>query len=109
MMGDGARTARLAAYAAGTTFDALPPAAVAAAKTIVLDTLGAMLLGSAPAYDGARIVGEMVRTFGGGPECTVVGRGFRTDVASAALVNGVLGYQADAEGAGVARQHAAAV
>lgn len=37
------------------------------------------------------------------PECTVIGRGFKTSVAHAALANGLMGYAADIEGGGVWR------
>lgn len=102
-------TERLAEYAAAFRYERLPAEAVAAAKTILLDTLGAMLLGSLPMYAGGRLTAQLARGLGGAPECTVLAGGFKADAASAALANGVLGYQADVEGAGVARQHAAAV
>jgi len=102
-------TDRLAAYAAAFEFAQLPPEATLAAKIIVLDTLGALLLGSLPKYSASRLTGDLARTLGGVPECTVIGRGFKTSVANAALANGVMGYAADIEGGGVWRQHAAAV
>ena len=39
----------------------------------------------------------------------MIGRGFKTNVANAALANGTMGYAADVEGAGIARQHISAV
>lgn len=94
-------TARLAEYAATFRYEQLPPEAVEAAKVIFLDTIGAMLLGSLPMY-GSRLTAELARSAGGVSECTLVGRGWKTDVVMAALANGVLGYQADVEGAGCA-------
>jgi 2-methylcitrate dehydratase PrpD len=102
-------TNRLADYAAGLRYEHLPAEAIHAAKTIVLDTLGALLLGSLPKYSASRLTGDLARRLGGVPECTVIGRGFKTNVANAALANGVMGYAADIEGGGIARQHAAAV
>jgi 2-methylcitrate dehydratase PrpD len=114
-------TDRLAGYAAAFRYEQLPAEAVAAAKVIMLDTLGAMLLGSLPMYAGGRLTAELARSLGDRPEpppasghpapkaCTVIAGGFKADAASAALANGVLGYQADVEGGGVCRQHAAAV
>ena len=102
-------TDRLAAYAAGASFAKLPPEAVDAAKTVVLDTLGAILAGSLPHFGGSRATGDLAKLLGGTPECTVIGRGFKTNVANAALANGTMGYAADVEGGGVARQHISAV
>jgi 2-methylcitrate dehydratase PrpD len=102
-------TDRLAEYAAAFRYEQLPPDAIQAAKIIVLDTLGALLLGSLPKYSASRLTGDLAGTLGGVPECTVIGRGFKTSVANAALANGVMGYAADIEGGGVWRQHAAAV
>src|SRR5437867_4046410 len=87
----------------------MPPEAIAATKTIVLDTIGAMLVGSLPRYTASRHTAALARKLGGARECTVIGRGFKTSVANAALANGVLGYVADVEGGGVAGQHTAAV
>jgi 2-methylcitrate dehydratase PrpD len=105
----GPRTDRLADFAALYAFEQLPAAAVAAAKVIYLDTIGAMLLGAGPQYGASRLTGDLARDLGGAPDCTVVGRGFKTNVANAALANGTLGYAADFEGGVIARQHAAAV
>jgi 2-methylcitrate dehydratase PrpD len=102
-------TDRLASYAAAFRYEQLPVEAIEAARIIVLDTLGALLLGSLPKYSASRLTGDLVQRLGGVPECTVIGRGFRTSVANAALANGVMGYAADIEGGGVWRQHAAAV
>jgi 2-methylcitrate dehydratase PrpD len=104
-----AYTDRLAGYAAAFRYEQLPVEAIEAARTIVLDTLGALLLGSLPKYSASRLTGDLAKTLGGVPECTVIGRGFKTSVANAALANGVMGYAADIEGGGVWRQHAAAV
>jgi 2-methylcitrate dehydratase PrpD len=102
-------TDRLAVYAAHATFEQLPAEAVDAAKTVVLDTLGAILAGSLPHFGGSRATGDLAKLLGGAPECTVIGRGFKTSVANAALANGTMGYAADVEGAGIGRQHISAV
>jgi 2-methylcitrate dehydratase PrpD len=75
----------------------------------VLDTLGALLLGSGPQYTASWLTGELARRAGGTPESTIIGRDFKTSCESAALANGTMGYAADIEGAGVARQHVPAV
>ncbi len=102
-------TAAITAYATGFSYDDLPGDVVEWGKTIVLDTLGALLLGSAPQYSASWLTGELAKSMGGKPECTVIGRDFKTSCESAALANGTMGYAADIEGAGAARQHAAAV
>jgi 2-methylcitrate dehydratase PrpD len=102
-------TAQLAAYAAGWTEASLTPAIVERAREIVLDTLGAILLGAGPEYGSVRRLAELARETGGAPRCTAIAQGFKTDVLSALLINGTAGYAADVEGAGVGRQHAAAV
>lgn len=102
-------TATLALYAAGFGFGDVPAAVVSWAKTIVLDTIGALLLGSNPQYAASWLTGDLAALTGGNPECTVIGRDFKTSCESAALANGTMGYAADIEGAGAARQHAAAV
>lgn len=102
-------TDRLAEFAASFRYGQLPIEAIEAAKIIFLDTLGALLVGSLPKYSASRLTGDLAKSLGGLPECTVIGRGFKTNVANAALANGVMGYAADVEGGGVWRQHAAAV
>ncbi len=109
MVRPGPYTAALTSYAAEFKYEQLTQAAVSAAKTIVLDTLGALLLGSSRQYAASWLTGELARQMGGRQECTVIGRGFKTSCESAALANGTMGYAADIEGGGAARQHVPAV
>jgi 2-methylcitrate dehydratase PrpD len=102
-------TAALTAYAARFTYADLPQTAVEEAKTIVLDTLGALLLGSSPQYGASWLTGDLARRTGGAAESTLIGRDFKAPCESAALANGTAGYAADIEGASVARQHVPAV
>src|SRR5689334_11239660 len=102
-------TDRLASHAAAFRYEQLPASAVDRAKEIVPDTLGAILAGSQPPFGGSRATADLARLLGGVPECTVIGRGFKTSVANAALANGTMGYAADLEGGGLRRQHIAAV
>ncbi len=102
-------TAALVAYAAAFTYADVPHSAVDEIKTIVLDTFGALLLGSSPQYSASRLTGDLARRSGGVAESTVIGRDFKTSCESAALANGTMGYAADIEGASVARQHVPAV
>ena len=102
-------TSRLAEFAAGYAYEMLPHAVVERAREVMLDTLGSMLLGVGPEYSSVARLAELAREFGGPARCTVIGHGFKTDLLSAALANGTAGYAADVEGAGISRQHAAAV
>jgi 2-methylcitrate dehydratase PrpD len=80
---------RLAALAAGTRFAALGAQTVAAARDVVLDTLGAMLAGSRLPENArlARLVGERsgLRT------ATLIGHAVRAEPMLAVLVNATAG------------------
>lgn len=77
---------RLAALVHGIQPEALPPAVVAHAKALILDSLGCMLGGlRAPVAAGAR---SAAARLGGTPEATVIGTGARTSCALAAFANG---------------------
>jgi 2-methylcitrate dehydratase PrpD len=102
-------TQRIADYSASFRYEALPSSAVSIAKTIVLDTLGALFAAWPDRHPVSRLIGDFVQQMGGAPECTVLGRHFKAPAVNAALVNGTMGYAADVEGAGIARIHAAAV
>src|SRR5581483_1909791 len=102
-------TTRLAQFAADYRYEQLPSAVVERAREIMLDTLGSILLGVGPEYSSVAHLVGLAHDHGGAARCTVIGHGFRTDLLSAALVNGTAGYAADIEGAGVSRQHASAV
>jgi 2-methylcitrate dehydratase PrpD len=102
-------TDRLSRYAATLHYSQLPAEAIDGAKIVVLDSIGAMLAGSLPRFGGSRYTGDLVKKLGGVPECTVIGRGFKTNVANAALANATMGAAADSEGGWVGRQHIAAV
>jgi 2-methylcitrate dehydratase PrpD len=77
--------ARLAAHVAHVRYDDLPPAAVAAAKIFVLDTLGVAVAGSGEPW-AARLAATSA-AWGAGDEARVWGTGVRRPGASAALVN----------------------
>ena len=90
-------TLKLAQYIEGFSFDLMPPAVVSRAKLILLDTLGAVLAASNPAYPGSRILVEMARMLGGHPQATIVGSDLKTSCINACLVNGTYGYTVDIE------------
>src|SRR5262245_27139997 len=97
-------TFRLAERIAAFRYRDVPPAVVAHAKLQLLDTLGAMLVASAPKYPGSRIIMRFVKELGGAAESSLVGQGGKTSCVKAALANGTLGYYCDVE-----RHHVGAI
>jgi 2-methylcitrate dehydratase PrpD len=82
---------RIAAWAGALEASQVPPAAFALAKKAFLDTLAVSLSGSR--LDSARIVTALARELGQdrGP-CSVIGRGFKADLLTAALANGTAAH-----------------
>lgn len=84
---------RLAAFAAGTDYDALPAEVTESVRRRVLDTLGIALAASARGLaDG--VLG-LVAEEGGAPRATIVGSELRVPEAQAAFVNGTLAHSLD--------------
>ena len=81
---------KLSAYIAGAPRRPLPSAVAESAKQHLLETLAAMVSGTA-LPPGRRAV-RYVRALGGVPEATVVGTRFRTNAVNAALANGMLAH-----------------
>ena len=81
-------TRALAGFVAETQFADLPGGLVENCKIAVLDALGAGFVGTRQPW-AQRIV-AVVHDLGGSPAAAVIGHDWRTDVARAALVNGVL-------------------
>lgn len=88
---------RLAERIAAFRYQDLPADLVRQAKLYLLDTLGAMLVASAPRYPASRIIMRFVNELGGVPESSLVGQGTRTSCVNAALANGTLAYYCDIE------------
>ncbi len=84
-------------YACNTSIKDLPGDVVQKAKTIILDSIGAILAASSPRYSASRVITEFVRRLGGIEESTVIGRNYKTASVHAALTNGTLGYYCDIE------------
>jgi 2-methylcitrate dehydratase PrpD len=80
---------RLAAFVAATRFDALPASTVAAAKLVLLDTLGAIVAGSAMPENGELARFAAMRSPSG--KATVLGHRGRADAFWAALANATAG------------------
>ena len=62
-------------------------------KGAIIDCLGCMLAGSLEPL--ANVLCEYVKSTGGSPRSSVVGRGFKTSSPEAALVNGAMGHALD--------------
>ncbi len=80
---------RLAAFVAATRFDALPRSTVAAAKLVLLDTLGAIVAGSAMPENGELARLAAGRSPSGG--ATLLGHRGKADAFWAALTNATAG------------------
>ena len=91
------RSQQLAERIAAFRYQDLPADLVAHAKLYLLDTLGAMLVASAPEYPASRIIMRFVNELGGVAESSLVGQGRKTSCVNAALANGTLGYYCDIE------------
>jgi 2-methylcitrate dehydratase PrpD len=76
---------RFAEHVVTTTYDDLPPSAVVAAKTFLLDSLGVAVAGSGE--PAAARLADVAATWGHGAQATVWGTGQRLPAPSAALVN----------------------
>ena len=81
------QTREIAGYVASARLDALPAAVRQEARRALLNIVGCMVGGSRhPAVDLAE---RALAPFGGAAQATVVGRGLRSDVLTAALLNGL--------------------
>lgn len=86
-------TAALAEKAAALRFQHLTPQARTVAKQCVLDFLGVTLSGmDEPLSD---ILSDIADEDGGRAEATVIGRGMRTSLSNAALINGAMSHALD--------------
>ena len=86
-------TEAIAEYVVTTSLEDFPAEAVEAAKGAIIDCLGCMLAGSTEPL--ADLLCEYVKSSGGSPNATVVGRGFKAWAPEAALVNGAMGHALD--------------
>ncbi len=86
-------TAQLAAFIVDTTAADIPPLAYARAKEAMLDGLGCALVGS-PTPIG-KLVTRYVHERSETPRAAVIGSGFKTSAALAALANGTMAHALD--------------
>lgn len=88
----------VAKFIARTRYEDLPPKQIQAAKDLILDSLGASISG---AHEQATdIVTQFAMEGGGGGGCGVVGRGFKTSLNNAALINGTSVHATELESLG---------
>ncbi len=90
-------TDRFAEFVESFTFDQLPAPVITRTKEILYDGLGCVLSATSPRYDIGAVLQRLVSETGGVQECQVFGTSLRTNCATAALVNGTLGYYCDME------------
>ena len=86
-------TKRIAEYVTASDIEDFPPDAIEAAKAAIMDCLACMLAGSGESLSD--ILCRYVAAESASPIASVVGRGFRTSSANAALVNGAMGHALD--------------
>lgn len=88
--GDAGATRDLAEFLAGLTPENVPPAAIAAAKVMVLDLLGCTL--GAMQSPEVAMAAAVIDSLGGTPESTALGQRFRTACHNAAYLNGIASH-----------------
>jgi len=89
----GDSTTRIIDFILRARYEDLPKAAISQAKLAILDTVGVTIAGVATPTGQAMC--RVAHDAGGRPSSTVIGGGFRTDPATAALVNGTTGHALD--------------
>ena len=96
-------TRRFAKLVHDLKFEDLPEEVLHKAKLIIRDGLGNQVAASAISEPARRVV-EIVREWGGKPEATVIGYGFKVPAPLAAMCNAMLGHGVeldDAHGSGL--------
>jgi 2-methylcitrate dehydratase PrpD len=90
-------THALARFVAGMRTSKLPKDVAARTLQMVADGTGALIAAANPSYSTGRLIADFVRKQGGRPQASIVGHGFKSSVANAALANGTMGYACDVE------------
>lgn len=89
----GPATRALARFAAGASYEALPPRVAHQTKRVICDTIGCTFGGAQ--HEIGVLARRYARALGGLSECTIVGTGERTSAANAAYVNGSMANALD--------------
>ncbi|MDE2369270.1 MAG: MmgE/PrpD family protein [Burkholderiales bacterium] len=96
-------TLRFADHIANLRFEDLPESVVNKAKLILRDGMGNQIAASAIGEPAIRMV-DLVREWGGAPQATVIGFGFKVPLPHAAMCNAMMGHGVeldDAHGSGL--------
>jgi 2-methylcitrate dehydratase PrpD len=88
-----ALTSGIARFVANVRYESIPPRALEAAKTAILDCLGVALAGGRE--ESARIAGRLAREEEARQEATIFAQGFKSSAAQAAFVNGIAAHAHD--------------
>ena len=88
-----AATRLLARYGVASRFDALPAPVVHEAKRALVNWAGCAI--GASAHPTVEIAWKALRPFAGAAQATLLGRGERTDILHAALINGISSHVLD--------------
>jgi len=86
-------TRKLAQFVCDTQFKDIPDSAASKARECFLDWQGVALAGTID--PAAAIMMRYVREAGGHPEASVIGSNLKTDMANAAMANGLIGHALD--------------
>jgi 2-methylcitrate dehydratase PrpD len=86
-------TEKLSGFVVENNFEDMPLEGVEITKKVFLDCLGVTLAGHG--HPMGKIIAEFVKESGCSPKATVLGAGFKTAPAEAALANGTLGHALD--------------
>jgi 2-methylcitrate dehydratase PrpD len=97
----------LADFVASARFADLPPELVDRARVLVMDNLAVGVIGSVQQWSEA--VAATIRELGGAEQASVINRDWRSDIARATLVNGVMLGAFEAEHVGHAAHPSASV
>lgn len=84
----------IARHTVETRFDSIPGAAIEAARSSTLDTLGCMV-GATGFVPSLRQLADLLREAGGTPESTILGFGGRVPAWTAAFANGAMAHCLD--------------
>ena len=84
---------KISEFCCELTYDAIPPSVREKTKDLMLDTLGICAVSSQ--QDAGRIILDLVQSWGGVDESSLVGADVKIPVQNAAFANGVLGHGLD--------------
>ncbi len=90
-------TQALADFVAGFDATALPATVLGVTRAMVRDGVACLLAAANPRFSTGRLIAGFAADQSGRPESSVVGHGFKTGAAMAALANGTMGYACDFE------------